>query len=306
MPVCVINQPAGLGDILWVQPIVDHMIGLGYEVVYPVNDLYYEMISRSIRKDGLRWVPETGEYPMKEFFFILDSENIKHDPSIRLLAGINEGKTRLDQTKNIKINDLVELMMMSGFNAIRESISSQFMQRIRPSATTTKVGEDLYLALQYSSIHLPLSPSMPSKYFLLDIPVTNWHTHINFERDKDREDRVFEVYGIDRDVDYTLTNITYGTPPNHITRDISTHTNQTDHPVVEMSYEKDSENGICLFDWIGVVEQAKEIHTIETSLCFLVDIFAQTPYIFMYGRIHEPPGRLTSLVYRNSNWTYFK
>ena len=243
MPVCVINQPAGLGDILWIQPIVDHMIGLGYEVVYPVNDLYYEMISRSIRKDGLRWVPETGEYPMKECFSSIDP---------------------------------------------------------------IKLGEDLYLPIQYSDRHLPSYPVMACKYFLLDIPVTNWHTHINFERDKGREDRVFEVYGIDRNVDYTLTNITYGTPPNHITRDISTHTNQTKHPVVEMSYEKDLENGICLFDWIGVVEKAKEIHTIETSLCFLVDIFAQTPYIFMYGRLHEPPGRLTSLVYRNSNWTYFK
>ena len=53
MPVCVINQPGGLGDIIWIQPIVDHMIDRGYEVIYPVKGVYYEMLKRSLEKPGL-------------------------------------------------------------------------------------------------------------------------------------------------------------------------------------------------------------------------------------------------------------
>ena len=45
MKKCVIYQPVGLGDILWVQPIVDKYLSEGYEVHFPVSELYYEMVS---------------------------------------------------------------------------------------------------------------------------------------------------------------------------------------------------------------------------------------------------------------------
>ena len=244
MPVCVINQPAGLGDILWIQPIVDHMIDCGYEVVYPVIDLYYEMVSRCIRKDGLRWVQETGEYPMKDCF---------------------------------------------------------------SSISPTKRGEDLYLPTKYADRHLPSCPVMISKYYMVNIPVTNWHSHINIERNADREQMVFDMCGINKDDDYTLVNTTYGTPPTHITRSVDI---QTKYPVVKMSYDECLENEICLFDWIGVIEHAKEIHTTETAMCYLVDLFAQTPHIFMYEKRQEEQTptfyQMTALVYRNPNWTYCK
>jgi hypothetical protein len=273
-----------------------------------VKGVYYEMISRSIRKDGLRWVPETGEYPMKELFFILDSDNIKHDPSIRLLAEINEGKTRLDQTKNIKIDDLIGLMRSRKFMQIQGSMSSQFMQRIRPSITTTKLGEDLYLSLQYSDLHLPSCPVMISKYYLMGLPITNWHNNLTIKRNSQREDRVFDVYGIDRNSPYSLMNLTYGTPPNlNKTRkmDIKSRNEQR----VLMSIEIDRENDICLFDWLGVIENADEIHSVETAFCYLADKYSRTPHMTMHEkRQQNEPNvyyRLTSLVYRNPNWTYY-
>jgi hypothetical protein len=243
MPVCVINQPGGLGDIIWIQPIVDHMIDRGYEVIYPVKDVYYEMISRSIRKDGLRWVPETGEYPMKECF--------------------------------------------SSINPI-------------------KSGEDLYLPIQYADRHLPPHcPVMISKYCWVGIPIKNWHNSFTIDRKKEKENRVFEIYNIDRSKPYSLVNMTFGTPPDlNFTREISVpvHTDQ----VLEMKIDK--ENDLCLFDWMAAIEEASEIHTVETAVCYLVDKYAKTENINMYEkrRKDEPSNyyNMISLVYRNPNWMY--
>jgi len=62
---CLINQPLGLGDILWVQAIVDKYVDLGYEVVYPVGDIYYDMVSEQIIKPGVTWHKLSEDFPMK-------------------------------------------------------------------------------------------------------------------------------------------------------------------------------------------------------------------------------------------------
>ena len=40
MKKALINQPAGLGDILLIQPMVDDLLNRGYEVFHPVADVY--------------------------------------------------------------------------------------------------------------------------------------------------------------------------------------------------------------------------------------------------------------------------
>jgi hypothetical protein len=65
-----------------------------------------------------------------------------------------------------------------------------------------------------------------------------------------------------------------------------------------------------LFDWIEAIENASEIHTVETSLCYLVDKYAKTDKLYMYEkrRSEDPPTyyRLTNLVYRNPNWKFMR
>ena len=49
--ICVIYQPGGLGDILWVQKIIDVIISEGYIVYYPVGKnimILFLSISRKI------------------------------------------------------------------------------------------------------------------------------------------------------------------------------------------------------------------------------------------------------------------
>lgn len=68
MPFTVIQQPVGLGDILWLQPIVDAMGSRGEEVIFPVNELYFDMLVETIKKPYLKWVRETDDFPFKEHF----------------------------------------------------------------------------------------------------------------------------------------------------------------------------------------------------------------------------------------------
>ncbi len=39
----LIDQPAGLGDIIFCQKLADHVIDLGYEVIWPVSVEYLEV-----------------------------------------------------------------------------------------------------------------------------------------------------------------------------------------------------------------------------------------------------------------------
>jgi hypothetical protein len=100
--------------------------------------------------------------------------------------------------------------------------------------------------------------------------------------------------------------MSYGTPPNSIKRNIAVPVKTNQH--IEMSFEVDQKNNIQLFDWIGAIEMASEIFTVETSTCFLADMYAKTETLHMYERKpdNSPPifYNLTNKIYRNPNWTY--
>ena len=75
-----------------------------------------------------------------------------------------------------------------------------------------------------------------------------------------------------------------------------------------MNIAQDKDNGFHIFDWIMALENAKEIHTVETSLCYLIDKYCLTNDIHMYEkRTSSQPNTYynnVNLVYRNPNWIY--
>lgn len=245
---CLIYQPAGLGDIIWIQPIIDNYIKQGYDIFYPVIDLYYNMLFERIKKPKLHWLKQSDNFFMKSLY------------------GTE-----------------------------------------KPVTTHNNENEDLYLPISFADRYLPNCSVMISKYYFTNTPVVNWHESFNIKRIPDKENRVFSVYNFNKTSNYSLINMTYGTPPGHVTRK---DTIITDGNMVNMSFEKDKEHNINLFDWIEAIENASEIHTVETSLCYLVDKYAKTDKLYMYEkrRSEDPPTyyRLTNLVYRNPNWKFMK
>lgn len=65
---CLINQPAGLGDIFVCQKIVDLFIDNGYKVVWPVVEQYYDTANRHMKKKGLSFCHIDDDFPLKEYF----------------------------------------------------------------------------------------------------------------------------------------------------------------------------------------------------------------------------------------------
>lgn len=240
---CLIHQPAGIGDILWVQPIVNKLISLNFIVYHPVIDLYYDMVKNTIKKDNLVWVSENDDFPLKQHY--------KSDKAFS-----EDG--------------------------------------------------NLYIPLSNSWMYMQGCSVMISKYFYTKTPISNWHKASTIERNRDRENRVFEIYGIDKDKPFSLINMSYGTPPNSIKRSIPLNI-QTDQRI-EMSFDLDQKNNINLFDWIGVIESAFEIFTVETSTCFLADKYSKSERLYMYERKPDNSNPifygLTNKLYRNPNWTY--
>jgi hypothetical protein len=75
-----------------------------------------------------------------------------------------------------------------------------------------------------------------------------------------------------------------------------------------MSLEEDKKNGFRLFDWISALENASEIHTVETSLCYLIDKFCNDVKIYMYEKrlVNEEKNFFNNVVsvYKNYGWVY--
>jgi len=65
--ICLINQPAGLGDILLCQKIAAHVIEAGYKVIWPVVD-QYKYISEYIANPNIEFCSINDEFYGKEFY----------------------------------------------------------------------------------------------------------------------------------------------------------------------------------------------------------------------------------------------
>ena len=51
---CVINQPAGLGDIIVCQKIAKHYYDQGYKIVWPIKDVYYDAVIKHLANDFIK------------------------------------------------------------------------------------------------------------------------------------------------------------------------------------------------------------------------------------------------------------
>lgn len=235
---CLIYQPLGLGDIIWILPIIDTIIDDGYTVYYPVNDIYYDMISTYIEKPNLIWIRENDDFPLKEYY---------------------------------KQTNIVD------------------------------TGNNLYLPISYADRYFPNCSTMISKYYLLSIPIGDWRKSFNLNRNKEREEVLIKTYGLFGE--YVLVNKSFGT--EHQNRELIITSNKKVH---YMNVEEDKNNKFHLFDWILALENASEIHTVETSLCFLVDKYCLNNNIHMYEKRKETEQNTfyknINLLFRNSNWIY--
>jgi hypothetical protein len=104
---------------------------------------------------------------------------------------------------------------------------------------------------------------MEAKYMLLEADPKLWRT-LSFTRNKEKETQLKQYLNISSDDKFIFVNNHFAGPEFNYKVDISL---KTDLRIIHQEYIE----GFTLLDWCGVLEQAKEIHTVSTSLFFIIE-----------------------------------
>ena len=162
------------------------------------------------------------------------------------------------------------------------------------------INNDNYMYIPLSTAQGPWDKEdeliMLSKYKIVGLDPNNWSKSLSFIRDKNKENRLYyDILKLQDDTEYVLVNNLYASPPD--TRHIDNiKTSGKYNQVVELSYI----SGYNPFDWCKVMEQASEIHMVDTCYTFLLEVLSLfTSDVNIYSRCRKGdkvvPGKPTFL-----------
>ncbi len=124
---------------------------------------------------------------------------------------------------------------------------------------------EAYLPLQYSDLSYPGQSVLKAKFKIIGVDHSQWQHHFSFYRDIEREERLFyDTLKLKDDTQYAFVNMWYGSPPGQVKNNTAI---DTDLLTVEMSIKK----GYSVFDWCKVIEQARELYCVDTSLFYIIE-----------------------------------
>jgi hypothetical protein len=143
----------------------------------------------------------------------------------------------------------------------------------------------LYLPLQHADWQIPGSV-MEAKYKMVNMDFDNWADYFDFNRNEGRERDLFDLLELTEE-NYIVTNRYFGSGKEGVCKQINFNTSLK---VVEV----DNIPGFTLFDWSYVMQCALQIHTVDTSWCYLFEKLELENGVNMYSR------------YTPSNWMHIK
>ena len=158
---------------------------------------------------------------------------------------------------------------------------------------------NIYIPLSYADRYITDLGVMDAKLVFCNVTCEDWRNHITLLRNEDRENDLIKHLNINGEDDFTFLNRNYGTPPGMQKR-------QGMHvggKVVEMEVI----DGFNIFDWIGIMMKAKEIHTIGTSICYLIDYFEdiiKPEKLVIYNRPEDSGFEHLKNVHLRKDWEY--
>jgi hypothetical protein len=250
MKICLINQPAGLGDIFYTQRIGQHFRSLGYEIVWPVIKAY-DWLSNYMTSEGTHFFTEDLPFVGMELY---------------------HGRSR-------------ELILTDSF---------------------------CYIPLRFASFHPNAAglEILEAKYGMLNMlpEASRWEESFTFKRNSEKEKSLFyDVLGLKDGEDFIFSNSWIGSPDGLNMQRLG-HVNFDNKGIRVVEHDAFIGGGIgtyTIFDWSLVLERAKQIHTPNTGMCFLIDRLdtqADKEHKFMYHR-DKNNSHGNSI---NDNWNYTK
>jgi hypothetical protein len=236
--ICLIRQPAGLGDIFFLQKAAAEIYNNGYSKIYwPLKDNFL-YLTQYIRTPYIHFFSEAEEFPYKDVY-------------------------------------LTEFSILNTNNF-------------------------LYIPFQYADRYIAGSV-MEAKYKFINSSFDDWLNYFAFKRDTSRENILYHnILELADDEDYVLVNKNFGSPPDFLT--ITNMQLPKNCKIVEMDfYGLDN-----IFDWCKVIENAKEIYTVETSICYFIEkLNCRAQEIHLYSRNREADFNYIKNIF-NKNYKYYE
>lgn len=124
---------------------------------------------------------------------------------------------------------------------------------------------------------------MRTKYDLYGKDYNDWKRDAMPVRDEQKENELFNIFGVSKGQSYILTNPIYrsnftGTVPMVF---------DSQYPVVEMRIIE----GFSLFDYIGLIENATIIHVVNSAIFYLLEILnLSASEVHLYSRVPDEIG----------------
>lgn len=143
-------------------------------------------------------------------------------------------------------------------------------------------------------------PQLPEA--LHNIDFSDWQKYIKINRNKDKENELYYNYfGLKDSSRYILANQNYG--QGQIREGILENIRQvSDLPIIWNQFV----GGFTLFDWIKVIENAVQIHTVDTSIQYIIEsIPIKAEKLFLYPR-HPEHTQKALIDVLKLNWSFVK
>jgi hypothetical protein len=122
---------------------------------------------------------------------------------------------------------------------------------------------------------------MLAKYKKVKIDYSDWVNYFFFERNKEKEDYLYyNILGLKDDSSYIFVNRNYASPPNILKCNYI--------PNFKNEIEMSLIDNFTLFDWCKVFEKASEIHTVESSLNYIIEKLDINKNLNMYSKWNPP------------------
>lgn len=142
---------------------------------------------------------------------------------------------------------------------------------------------------------------MDAKYKLTSIDWSDWREYLNISYNSKRMWKLFEMLCLDDSTQrYSVVNRWFGTPPHSQS---CAHIPQVPGKVIEMS----PIDGYTIFDWAYILNHAAEIHTVDTSLMFIIEKLGfpdeHHPQLYCYSRFNPPDFRNVTHLFKKP-WMY--
>jgi len=176
-----------------------------------------------------------------------------------------------------------DYLIDENINYVDEALDFPYKNFYETSSIKPFKTEDiLYIPLHQTSLFIE-GEVMETKFKLLNLTSEKWQDFFTFKRNYDKENSLYyEKLKLQDNSEFILRNRMYSTKEynGNIKHEMKFSKNL---PIVDLEYI----DGYTLFDWCKVFEKAYEIHSVNTSINFILEKLQTTDQLFMYKRPEE-------------------